>query len=99
MGSEADFQYKLKLELSCRLPGCIVLKNDPSIIQGFPDLLILYKDTWIALECKKSKRAAIRPNQEYYISQLNNMSMAFFIYPENKKEVLDEIQQTLRFRK
>ena len=91
---ENNFQSKLIKELKERFPGCVVLKTNPSYIQGIPDLLFLYKNKWAALECKKSENASARPNQEYYIQKLDEMSYARFIYPENKEEVLDEIQQT-----
>lgn len=74
-------------------PGSIVLKNDPNYIQGFPDLLILFNNAWAALEVKKSLRARTQPNQEYYVELLGNMSFAAFICPENKEEILRELQQ------
>ena len=73
-----------------------MLKNDANYIQGFPDLLILEGDRWAALETKRSKKASKRPNQEYYIRKLRNMSYANFINPENERLVLDELQQSLR---
>lgn len=75
-------------------PGCIVIKNDPEYIQGIPDLTVLYQDKWATLECKKDSRAKKRPNQEYYVEQMNNMSFSRFICPENKEEVLNELQQS-----
>lgn len=90
---ENRFQSDLIRELKEVFPGCIVLKNDPCYIQGVPDLLILYGDKWAALECKKSKSARRQPNQEYYIDKMDAMSFARFIYPENKEEVLDGLQQ------
>lgn len=92
---ERDFQSGLIKDIKARLPGCYVLKNDPNYIQGFPDLLILYKDRWAALECKRAKSASHRPNQEFYISELSKMSYSSFVYPENKEEVLNELQQSL----
>ena len=65
---ESKFQSKLIKELKIEFPGCIVLKNDANYIQGIPDLLILYKNYWAALECKKSEKASHQPNQDYYIS-------------------------------
>lgn len=96
---ESEFQSELIKDLKALLPGCYVLKNDPNYIQGFPDLLILYGDRWAALECKKSERASRRPNQEYYVTKLGEMSYSAFVYPENKKEVLYEIQQALGARR
>lgn len=93
---ESNFQSKLIQELKGLLPGCMVIKNDPNYIQGIPDLLVLYKDKWAALECKKGAGSKRRPNQEYYVGQMDAMSFSRFIYPENKEEVLYELQQAFK---
>lgn len=95
---ERDFQKKLIKDVKKKFPGCMVLKNDPTYIQGIPDLLILYKKRWAALECKKSKKASKKPqpNQEHYIKKMNKMSYASFVYPENKKGVMNELERTLK---
>jgi len=91
---ESAFQGKLIKELQERFPDCIVLKNDPNYIQGIPDLLVLYRSRWAALECKRSENESRRPNQEYYVDKLNGMSYATFVFPENREEVLNELAQT-----
>lgn len=90
---ENSFQSKLIRELKNRFIGCIVMKNDSSYIQGIPDLIVLYKDKWASLECKKDADAVKQPNQEYYVEKMNEMSFSRFIYPENKEEVLYDLQQ------
>ena len=92
---ESGFQDKLRDELKNLFPGCLIFKMDQ--IQGIPDLLILYKDKWATLECKKFARASKQPNQEYYVDLMNSMSFSRFICPENKEEVLRELQQAFRF--
>lgn len=91
---ENRFQANLIKELKDMFPGCIVMKNDSSYIQGIPDLLVLYKNKWASLECKKTANARKQPNQEYYVGRMNEMSFAKFICPENKEEVLHDLQQT-----
>lgn len=91
---ESAFQHNLIKEIKQMFPGSIILKNDSSYIQGIPDLLILYRDKWAMLECKKSCNSPHQPNQDYYIDILNNMSFASFVYPENKEEVLNGIQRS-----
>lgn len=88
---ESKFQANLIKELKDLFPGCIVMKNDSSYIQGIPDLLVLYEDRWASLECKKSENAKKQPNQEYYVDTMDKMSFARFVCPENKDEVLDEL--------
>lgn len=90
---ENKFQSNLIAEIKKMFLGCLVLKNDPNYIQGIPDLLILYKNKWAALECKKDIRATHRPNQEYYLKQMDEMSFASFICPENKDYVLYELSK------
>ncbi|MDO5399100.1 MAG: hypothetical protein Q4G33_14365 [bacterium] len=93
---ENNFQAKLIKELKALFPDCIIMKNDPDYIQGIPDLTILHKNRWATLECKKDLRAKKQPNQEYYVRQMNEMSFSRFICPENKEEVLNELQQTFK---
>ena len=95
MKNENKFQSELIKEIKHDIPDCFVLKNDGSNTpQGFPDLLILYKNKWGSLECKKTSNSAKRPNQDYYVDTLNDMSFSRFISPENKEEVLDELFST-----
>lgn len=96
---ESKFQAKLIQEIKELFQGCIILKNDANYIQGFPDLLILYKKKWAALECKRSSEAEFQPNQEYYVDQLEKMAFARVIYPENKEEVLHDLQQSFKPRR
>ena len=84
---ENQFQARLIKDIKHRFPGCIILKNDPEYIQGFPDLTILYGTHWAVLECKASSNSSHQPNQDYYISKVDEMSFGRFISPENKKEV------------
>lgn len=93
---ESVFQNQLISELKRRFEGCIVLKNDASYIQGIPDLLVLYNDIWFALECKKNDTAHKQPNQEYYVKKMNDMSYATFINPNNKEEILNDLEQTFK---
>ena len=93
---ESQFQSKLIKKLKKIFPGCLVMKTDPTYIQGLPDLLILFKDRWAVLECKKSGTASHRPNQDYYVDRMNEMSFARFIYPENEEEILHDLQQAFK---
>ena len=93
---ESQFQSLLIKEIKRRLPGCIVLKNDPTYILGIPDLTVLYEDKWAFLECKQSGNSALQSLQDYYINKANDMSFGRFVFPENKQEVLDELESALR---
>lgn len=89
---ESGFQDKLRQKLEEMFPGCMVFKMDQK--QGIPDLLVLYKNKWASLECKKSANAKRQPNQDYYVERMNKMSFSSFIYPENREEVLSELRKT-----
>lgn len=96
---ESEFQHKLIKEIKELFPGCLVLKNDAEYLQGICDLAIFFGKKWAMLECKRSADEHHQPNQDYYVDKCNDMSFARFIYPENKQEVLDELQQTFRPRR
>lgn len=93
---ESKFQKELIDEIKREYPGCIVLKNDPDYIQGFPDWTILWEDKWAVLEAKRAKNSRKQPNQEHYVEKLDNMSFSRFVYPENKEEVLNELRKTFK---
>lgn len=95
---ETTFKADLKGKLKDMFKGCVVLKNDPSCIQGIPDLLILWHDRWAALETKKGVNEPHRPNQDYYVEKLDSFSFARFIYPENEEEVLGELKYFMEGR-
>lgn len=90
---ESDFQREIKQTIKERFPNAIIKKQDG--LQGFPDLLILNGNKWAALEVKVSGKAHHQPNQDNYVSRMNSMSYASFIFPENKEEVLNEVFEAL----
>lgn len=90
---ERDFQKALIIELKERFPNCIVLKNDANYKQGIPDLTVLFEDKWACLEVKNNSKANRQPNQNHWVKKMDEMSYAAFIYPENKEEVLHEMEQ------
>lgn len=96
---ENKFQSHVIKRLKDEFPGCMVLKNDTDYIQGIPDLTVLFGKSWAVLEVKASLHAREQPNQDYYVTLLNEMSFAEFICPENEEEVFDALQQTLRRRR
>ena len=91
---ESKFQSNLIKQLEEMFPTAIIFKNESK--QGLPDITILHENGWALLECKRSETAKHRPNQDYYVKRANEMSFSSFIYPENKEEVLDALQQALR---
>lgn len=93
---ENEYQGKLIKKIKKKFPGCIVLKNDSGYLQGIPDLTVFYQDRWATLEVKRSAKARHQPNQDYYVGLMDSMSFSRFIYPENEKEVLHELQQAFR---
>ncbi len=96
MTPEGKVKKEFIEKLKERFPGCLILRNDPTYIQGIPDLTVLYKKHWAAFECKESANAPHRPNQDYYVQGMNEMSYASFVYPENMEDVLNDLEQTFK---
>ena len=96
---ENEYQAKLIRKLKRMFRGCLILKNDSSYIQGIPDLVVFYRDRWAFLEVKASEDSPEQPNQAFYVNELNDMSFAAFIYPENEEEVLDALQRSFEARR
>ena len=86
---ESSFERSLIKKIKDRFPDAIITKLNSK--QGLPDRLILYGKKWASLEFKREKDASHRPNQDWYVDKMNNMSFSRFIYPENKDEVLRDL--------
>ena len=97
--NENVFQARIIRRLRRDFPNCVVVKNDPSYIQGIPDLLVLNGPRWAALEVKRSPREPFQPNQAYYLDLMGRMSYAIVIYPENEERVFNELQLALGDRR
>lgn len=96
MAQEAIFEKQLIKKIRAMFPGAVILKNNANLIQGIPDRLILWGPRWAAFDAKDSHNSPKRPNQDYYIELLNDMSLARFVHPQNEEVFLNELQQTLR---
>jgi hypothetical protein len=86
---ERDFQPTVIKLIEERVPGCVIVKNDPNYRQGFPDLSIYYEDKYAILETKKDEDARYRPNQKTYLEEFARKTYARRIEPENAEEVID----------
>lgn len=88
---ENSFQSDLIKEIEQRYEGCVILKNDANYKQGIPDLTVFYKDRYAILETKKDCSATYRPNQQMYLDLFDEWAFAKRVEPENKEEVLHEL--------
>lgn len=95
MASESVFERKFIEELESIFPGCVIIKIFP-FCQGMPDRIILFENRWAMFEVKKERTSKHQPNQDEYVKHFNSMSYASFVYPENKDQVIHELQQALR---
>jgi hypothetical protein len=93
---ENVYQAGLRKRIEARLPGCLIIKNDPNLRQGILDLQVLFGRRWAMLEVKAYRLAPSQPNQGYYVDLLNEMSYAAIIHPENEEVILDELERALR---
>ena len=96
---ESKFQTELRKTLERMFPGCIILKNDPNLQQGIPDLTVLWRSKWAFLEVKRSANEEEQPNQRWFVEKANAFAFGAFISPENAEEVLHELQQAFRARR
>ena len=94
---ESAFQNDTVMKaIKQRIPDALILKNDPTYLQGVPDLTVIHGSRCAMLEVKRDAKASRRPNQEYYISYIRDRGgFAEFIHPENLDEVLDDMSAFL----
>lgn len=91
----SDYHPHLIHRLQETFPGCTILKNDPNVLQGVEDFVILYKNKWATLEAKidEKSRKNPQPNQEFYVAKHNEMSFSRFVYPAIEDKVFAELEK------
>ena len=101
MGTRGEIAYQGRLmkKLERMFPEAVVFRGPCQEIQGIPDIIILWGDTWAALEVKEFEYSDQQPNQEWWVNRLHDMSFSAFIYPSNEKEVLDALQSAFGARR
>lgn len=70
--------------------GCYVIKTkpQPGIPVGCPDIIALYKNTWIAIEVKKARGAKYETGQEATLEFLSGLNaFVWTVYPENWENI------------
>lgn len=92
--SESQFKSAFKRKL---LELARQKRKDLVIIEVYdqrsmPDVIVLCGEKWAALEFKRSSQAAHRPNQDYFVDKLDQMSFATFVHPQNEEEVINELE-------
>ena len=94
---ESAFQNDTVIKaIKQRIPDTLILKNDPTYLQGVPDLTVIHGSRCAMLEVKRDAKASRRPNQEYYIQYIRERGgFASFIHPGNLDEVLDDMSAFL----
>lgn len=96
---ESEFKTKLYKEIRERFPGSEVLPNDANYVQGIPDATVFFPNgRYIMIEGKRASTSSKRPNQEYYVNQSPLSNNAMFVHPENKDEVLSELERRYRLK-
>jgi hypothetical protein len=94
MSKESEFKNKLYKEIRKRFPGSEVLPNDANYLQGIPDATVYFPNgRYVMLESKRSSKSSKRPNQKYYVDESPLSKNAMFANPENKEEVLSELER------
>jgi len=96
MKKENTFQSEVINDILKQFPEADIVKNDANYRQGFPDLTIFYKDKFALIEVKRNENSSHQPNQDYYINKYNKHKSGFFIYPENKNEVLNNLERRFK---
>lgn len=89
--TEIPFERKFCKKLRDLHPDVYVMKNDASLVQGFPDRVIYFHDKYAILEFKRSANASRRPNQDWYINNFAQYTYSSYVYPENAEQVFNDL--------
>lgn len=93
--SESTLQSNIRKYLKSK--GCFVLviKPQPGIPDGTPDIIFMLEGFWGAIEVKNSPKAKYQPLQLETLTMFNEWSWARRVDPVNWPEVRAELESVL----
>lgn len=95
MSIESRLQSNIRKYLKDK--GCyvLVIKPQPGIPDGCPDIIAFIEGFWLAFEVKISKTSSFRPLQQETLEQFNTWSWARRVDPTNWPEIKQELEKML----
>lgn len=95
MSRESTLQSTIRSYLKSK--GCyvLVIRPQPGIPDGCPDILFMLEGFWGAIEVKKSPTASYQPLQKETLEKLDAWSWARRVDPINWSEVRSELERML----
>lgn len=95
MSIESDLQSKIRWYLKGK--GCyvLVIRPQPGIPNGCPDIVFMLERFWGAIEVKKDPAANYQPLQRETLDKLNNFSWARRVDPTTWPQVRAELETML----
>lgn len=95
MSVESRLQTKIRQYLKSK--GCYVLvvKPQPGIPDGCPDIIFMLEGFWGAIEVKKDPKADYEVLQEETLDKMQRWSWARRVDPTDWPEVKDELESIL----
>jgi len=77
--------------------GCYVIKTAPGAGTpvGCPDIIALYGNEWLVIECKVSAKSEFQPLQEITLKNLKKMSpFVYIVHKDNWNKIRTELENT-----
>lgn len=95
MSVESKLQSNIRQYLKNK--GCyvLVIRAQPGIPDGCPDIIFVLEGFWAAIEVKASPKSPYKPLQEETLERLNDWSWAKRVDPTNWPEVKLELERML----
>ena len=95
MSIESTLQSNIRKYL--RSKGCyvLVIRPQPGIPEGCPDIIFMLEGFWGSIEVKKDPKADYQPLQEVTIAKHNQWSWSRRVDPTNWAQVKAELEAML----
>lgn len=95
MSTESNLQSNIRQYLKSKDCYVLVIKPQPGIPDGCPDILFLYEGFWGAIEVKAAPSSKYQPLQMETLLKLNEWSWARRVDPSTWPDIRQELENML----